>query len=267
MTIFQAEYQLIVSGRITQFIILIIFSMLVLISIWLGGRGRKIELRPLPAVNAISEAVGRAAELGKPVHFNPGWYSLDSVEAPQTVAALSIFTYLMKYAVDADVRVITTLIRPDIIPLIDDIMRSAYAAAGKLESYRPDDIRYISGEQFAYIGGVAKIFRDEEPAATIAVGGFMAYSLLLMETAHAYGQFKIGGTASWHQIPFFAATADYILIGEELYAAGAYVSDDPFMKGSLLGQDLDKIITILLLIAGILISAAGSKLFFDFLKW
>lgn len=265
--LFETVRQLVVSGRTTQLIVLVIFSIVLLVCIWLGGKGKKIELRPLPAINAIVEAIGRAAELGKPIHFNPGWYSLDSVEAPQTVAALSIFNYIMKYAVEADVRVITTLIRPDVIPLIDDIMRSSYAASGKLESYRPDDIRYISGEQFAYIGGVAKIFRDEEPAATIALGGFMAYSLLLMETAHSYGQFKIAGTASWHQIPFFAATADYILIGEELYAAGAYTSDDPYMKGSILGQDIVKIISIILLVVGILLSAIRSNLFFNFLKW
>ncbi|MBS7648614.1 MAG: DUF6754 domain-containing protein [Halobacteria archaeon] len=265
--IIEAIRQLIFPGRTTQLVVLLIFSIVILVGIWLGSRGKEIELRPLPAINAMVEAIGRAAELGKPIHFNPGWYSLDSVEAPQTVAALSIFNYIMKHAVEADVRVITTLIRPDIIPLIDDIMRSAYAASGKLESYRSDDIRYISGEQFAYIGGVAKIFREESPAATIALGGFMAYSLLLMETAHSYGQFKIGGTASWHQIPFFAATADYVLIGEELYAAGAYTADDPYLKGSILGQDIEKIITILLLIVGMLLSALRSTLFFDFLRW
>lgn len=257
----------IIAGRNTQFIVLLVFSLAVLIGTWLGGTGRKFQLRPLPAVDALSEAVGRAAELGAPIHFNPGWYELNSVEAPQTVAALSILTKLAHEAAKSNVPIITTLIRPDSIPLIDDIMRTAYMSEGKPELYNPDNIRYLSGEQWAYIGGVAKIFRDERPAANICMGGFMAYSLLIMELATRFGMFRIGGTASWHQMPFFAATAHYILIGEELYAAGAYVSEDPYLIGSLSGQDVNKFITVILIIVGILLSAAGSSMFFNFLNW
>ena len=256
-----------IAGRNMQLVTLLAFSVAVLIGTWLGGTGKKFQLRNLPAIDALSEGVGRAAELGAPIHFNPGWYELNSVEAPQTVAALSILTKLAHEAAKSNVRIITTLIRPDSIPVIDDIMRTAYTSEGKPELYNPDDIRYLSGEQWAYIGGVAKIFEDERPAVNICMGGFMAYSLLIMEMATRYGMFRIGGTASWHQMPFFAATAHYTLIGEELYAAGAYVSEDPYKIGSLFGQDLNKLITVILIIIGTILSASGSSLFFNLLKW
>jgi len=256
---------LIIAGRVVQFVFLLVFSVAIVIGIWLGGR-RKFALRRLPALEAIDEAVGRAAEMGRPIHYNPGWYTLDSVEAPQTVAALNILNELAHKAFKANVPIITTLIRPDVIPLVDDIYRNAATSEAKPEMYKPENIRYLSGEQFAYFGGVAKIFGVEHPSASILMGGYMAYSLLMVELGVRHECFQIAGTASWHQIPFFAALADYTLISEELFVAGAYLSQDPHLIGSIFGQDVTRYITLALGLMGIALSAVGSKLFFDFLK-
>jgi len=42
------------------------------------------------------------------------------------------------------------------------------------------------------------------------------------------------------------------LIGEELYAASAYLSREPRLLGSLLGQDVMKVIIVLVVITGVI---------------
>ena len=85
------------------------------------------------------------------------------------------------------------------------------------------------------------------------MGKFYAESLLLAETGNSIGAIQIAGTASPSQIPFFVTACDYTLIGEELYAASAYLSDEPIQVGSLKAQDYGKAIVMILIVVGILL--------------
>jgi hypothetical protein len=89
------------------------------------------------------------------------------------------------------------------------------------------------------------------------VGGYWAESLQLAEVGFSVNAIQIAGTANTHQIPFFVAACDYSLIGEEIYAAGAYLSKDPVQSGSVAGQDIGKAIAIVLIVVGIFLTAAG----------
>ena len=92
----------------------------------------------------------------------------------------------------------------------------------------------------------------ERTAANFFIGNFYAESLILAETGSSTGAIQIAGTAQASQIPFFVASCDYTLIGEELYAASAYLSNDPQQIGSLKGQDTAKILIITVLVTGCL---------------
>jgi len=63
------------------------------------------------------------------------------------------------------------------------------------------------------------------------------------------------------QLPFFVAACDYTLIGEELYTAGAVLSKDPIQLGSLKGQDLGKVVFILIVVLGVLLATFGIGFF------
>jgi hypothetical protein len=112
-------------------------------------------------------------------------------------------------------------------------------------------IRYVAGEQFAYVAAVNGIMLREKPAACVYMGAFYAESLLLAETGFAAGAIQISGTANPEQLPFFIAACDYTLMGEELFAASAYLSKEPLLLGSLKGQDLIKILLVACIIIGV----------------
>jgi hypothetical protein len=97
----------------------------------------------------------------------------------------------------------------------------------------------------------------EKPAACFYMGAFYAESLIFAETANTIGAIQIAGTAMPSQLPFFVAACDYVLIGEEFFAASAYLSGEPQQLGSLKGQDVGKFIAGLFLIVGAVLMTAS----------
>ena len=67
----------------------------------------------------------------------------------------------------------------------------------------------------------------------------------------------LGGTDTTHNIPFMVAANNYSMIGEEMYAMSAYLSDDPTLASTLAGQDIGKYIIVLITIIGVILSAIG----------
>ena len=97
----------------------------------------------------------------------------------------------------------------------------------------------------------------DKPAANIYLGSFYAESLLLAETGFATGAIQIAGTAQVAQLPFFVVACDYTLIGEELYAAGAYLTREPRLLGSLKGSDYMKVALIAAIVVGCVLESVG----------
>ena len=104
----------------------------------------------------------------------------------------------------------------------------------------------------------------EKPAACLYMCKFYAESLLLAETGNSIGAIQIAGTASQSQIPFFVTACDYVLIGEEFYAASAYLSGSPEMIGSIKGQDYVKLLCMIFILFVVAISVFNYLNLFSF---
>lgn len=245
---------LFISERLNAFILLIIFASAVLYYINQAKKGASLFIRKLPGLEAIDEAVGRATEMGRSVLFIPGIQDLDDI---QTIAGLSILNKVATITAQYDTPLLVPILYPLAFAAGQEIVRQAYVNAGKPDSYRDDMVRYIAGEQFAYAAAVSGIMMRDKPAANIFMGAFFAESLLLAETGNATGAIQIAGTANPEQLPFFIAACDYTIMGEELYAASAYLSREPLMLGSLKGQDFVKIILVAMMVIGALLAVLG----------
>ncbi|MEQ9066466.1 MAG: hypothetical protein RLO18_07060, partial [Gimesia chilikensis] len=139
-----------------------------------------------------------------------------------------------------------------------DTVEAAYLAAGRPDEYNEDDIYYITDEQFGYVASVTgKMVRDK-PAACFYMGAFYAESLILAETGNSVGAIQVAGTAMPTQLPFFVAACDFTLIGEEFFAASAYLSREPQQLGSLKGQDFGKLVGGIVLVVGCVIATLAA---------
>jgi len=228
-------------------ILLPILSVLIVGNIWAARRGKELFIRKIPGVDAINEAVGRAAEMGRPVLFSVGLGGIDIV----TLLAFEVIGYVTRQAAQFRNRVIVPVVDPMAIPVLEEIMRHAYTSEGRPEAFDPNDIRFLSPSQFAYAAGVVGIMHREQVATNFFFGTFYAESLILAETGQHVGAVQIAGTPSALQIPFFIATCDYTIIGEEYYATTAYLTREPTLLGSLVGQDWGKLILLLLILLGV----------------
>ncbi len=257
---------MIVHGRVVDLITLVLLWAIMLIAFDRIKKGWVVSFRRIAGLDAIEEAVGRAAEMGRPVHFTSGLNRLTGTWAPLTIAGLAVFAEVARLCARYRVPVIYSVYGTTILPLAHELYKQAYLAEGRPEEAKPEEaIRYLSGTQFAYAAAVQGIAERERPAANIMVGPFYAESLIFAETFFRIGAIQVGGTARLYQIPFFAIVCDYVLIGEECYAAGAYLTKEPSQTASIFVQDLGKMVAIILSIIGALLSTGGVKVIVDLL--
>ena len=131
-----------------------------------------------------------------------------------------------------------------------ETVRNAYMDVGRPDLYKEENIFYIAAQQFAYAAAVSGLMIREKSAANFFIGQFFAESLILAETGASTGAIQVAGTDDMTQLPFFITACDYTIIGEELYAASAYMSNDPMQKGSLKAQDFLKAIEMIIIVLG-----------------
>ncbi len=214
-------------------------------------RGAKLKIRKIAGLDAIEDAVGRATEMGQACLFVPGVQDINDI---QTIAGLTILGRVAEKAAEYDCELDVPTSRSLVMTAARETVAAAFYAAGRPDAFREDRIYYVTDEQFGYVAHLTGIMVREKPAACFYLGAFFAESLILSETGNAVGAIQIAGTAQPAQLPFFVAACDYTLIGEEFFAASAYLSGDPDQLGSLKGQDVGKVLVTLLVLIGVALS-------------
>jgi len=227
----------IVEGLLVFFILYKILS---------ARRGRELFIRRIPGLSALDEAVGRATEMGRPMLYAPGLSGLDIVG----LQSMAILSHVVRHAAKYGTRVIVPLADPVLYTVAEEVAKDAYAAEGVPEQFNPEDVRFLSDRQFAWASGVVGILHREQVASAFYFGYYYAESLILAENGQMIGAIQVAGTPATTQIPFFLASCDYTIIGDEYYAASAYLSREPTLLGSLVGQDYGKLVIVGLIVLG-----------------
>lgn len=236
------------------------------LAIQMGKQG-KIRIRRIPGLDAIEEVVGRSVEMGRPIFDIIGMGSFTDIYATQTVAGLSILSYVSTLCARLGAKLYAPQADVGVMPVAIELVRDAYRVEGKLEEIDIEEqLPYLTGTQFAWAGAIMGMATRMKPAGNIMIGPFWAESMLFAETFDRIGSMQVGGTARMYQIPFFAALCDYVLIGEEMFAAGAYVSGDPQQIGTIASQDWYKLVALILGIIGALLATGGITVISDLLR-
>ncbi len=237
-------------GLTNLFVIALIIGGAIFYFIEMGKRGKKLFVRKIAGLEAVDDAIGRATEMGRPILYIPGIHDMDDV---QTLASLTILGRVAEQIADYDIKIRMPVARSLVMTAARETIKASYQAAGRPDAYSDDMVSYITDEQFGYVAAVDGIMVREKPATVFLLGAFFAESLILAETGNHVGAIQIAGTARPAQLPFFIAACDFTLIGEELFAASAYLSNEPKALGALKGQDVGKIIAAAAIIAGVLL--------------
>lgn len=228
----------------------IIFTLLlvffILFNIYRAKGKKDLYVRRIPGLNALDDAIGRATEMGRPVLMVPGIGALNAI----SVQAINIFAQVTKTAAQFGTPIRLCCMDAAVYTVAQETIRDVYQSQGEIERYDMDSVQFVSDRQFAFAAGVSGIIHREKCAATFFLGEFYAESLIFAETANAVGAIQVAGSTQTVQTPFFIAACDYVLIGDEFYAASAYLTREPVLVGSLIGQDWAKIVAAIMIFFG-----------------
>jgi hypothetical protein len=249
-------------GRVFAFVTFLVLSLVILGSIYRVRKGGSVSLRRIAGYEALKEAVGRAVEMGNPIHFTAGYYAVTL----EIMAGLRCLSHLAGLAAQYDAGLVATTAKGDTYAVTEGVVQQAFFKAGRPEYYKPEMVRYLSDNEYAFASGVMGILTREKACVNVMMGQFASESLLLAETGYAAGALQIAGTASIAQLPFFVATCDYVVIGEELFAAEAYFEGNLASLGAIRGQDLVKAISLGMIVIGSLLQTFGSNILLDLMK-
>ena len=240
------------TSKWNNLIMALIFLTAILVMIEMARR-LKLYLRRIAGLDAVDEAIGRATELGRPIFYLCG---LDPMTTVSTIASVNLLGHVARHVANYESQVKVPCFDPIVMSVAEETVKEAYLDAGRPDAYNPDNIFFLTNDQFSYVAAVNGMMVREKPAANFFFGYFYAESLLLGEVGQSTGAIQIAGTDANVQIPFFITTCDYTLIGEELYAASAYISREPKLLGSIKASDMAKAVIIIVLLLGLVFSIA-----------
>jgi len=219
-----------------------------------GKKKGSLKIRSIPGLEAMDEAVGRATEMGKPILFSSG---LGKMERVATMASMNILGSVAEKIAEYNTPLIIPNYDPMVTTVAQEVVKESFARTGHPESFKSENIYFVTQSQFGYVAAVDGIMLREKPATNLFLGTFEAESLILAETGNSIGALQIAGTDSTIQLSFFIVACDYTLIGEEFFAASGYLTKDPLILGSIKGQDFLKLIIGVIILAGGILSTLG----------
>lgn len=242
------------SPTIFAFLFLLLFAGLLAYFTVRVRAGVRPPLRRIRAYEVLRELMGRAIETGRTLHLSVGVGGMAGRTTADSLAGLSVLDYFTRQAAETGVAPIVSMADPTLMLFAQNAIREAHAhnQSEAQEAYR--HVRWIAPQPAAYAAGVMNILSLEDAEATVMVGTFGDEYLLMGESAAWRGIDHVGGTSAPNTLPFIYASAQETLFGEEIYAAGAYLSRIPAHLGSLMTQDAMRWLVALIILGGILVT-------------
>jgi hypothetical protein len=216
-------------------------------------RGR-FPLRPIGVYEKMRRLVSHAAESGQPLQISAGSGQIGTEMTPQALMGVTAVDHLARRSTDYAYPVVGAAGSPTVFATAHGILQGTEGAPG--EPGADKTFRFYGPDPFAYAAGTYDTLQEKQPLAHIALGQFDAEGLWISEAASAREVLRLGGTSDPSSAMLMWLSLDEAVIGEELYAAGAYL-DRPSHLGSLATQDYLRIVLILSIIAGVVMASLG----------
>lgn len=219
------------------------------------------DLRQIPAYDSLKKILARAAETGQQVHVSVGTASIAGPRTAETMAGLYTLEFLADRAANSDIPPLVTVTDPTSLPAAADQLRRAYDRQGYPDEYHLDYTRFIAppvnGSAVPYAAGVMDVLDHEPVAANVMVGAFGDEFLLMAEPGAQRELYQISGASDPTVLPFVQLTASAPLLGEEIFAAGAYLLNRVGHYTSLVAQDIFRVALVLLVLAVVILKSLG----------
>ena len=221
------------------------------------GRNWPTVFRPVRGFEELGTAIERAVEAGERVHLSLGTGSVIGSDCAPALAGLAMLSRVASVTTMSDKPVVVTAGDGAMTMLAQETLRSAYQQAKAGERYRPASGRMLGPTPFSYVASLPVLIASEDVSVHILAGSFGAEGALAADFGERKQAFVIAGTNDAQSQALFYATAEYPMIGEEIFAGGAYLNVGPLHRASLRAQDAVRMLIVVLILVGTVLRALG----------
>jgi hypothetical protein len=224
------------------------------------ARRSTFSFREIPAFKFIQRSVGMVVEDGSRLHISLGRGSLLTPFGGAALVGLAVLRRLAEITTTSDRPPFTTSGDPVVNLLSQQTLRDAHENTHIEKKFDPNQARLTGLTPFSYAAGALPYIREDEVSTNVLIGNYGIEVALLAEASEREGAALIAATDNLPAQAALYATTPGSLIGEELFAAGAYQQAGNFHTASLVVQDILRWILILVIFAGILIKLLAGAL-------
>lgn len=236
--------------------VLLLFILLMLAFASLGRRW-DATFRELPGLDALGNAIERAVEAGQRVHLSLGTGSVPGSDSAPALAGLALLKRIAAITSMSDKPVVATSGDGAMALLAQDSLRTAYEDVGAKDRFEPISGRMLGPTPYSYVATLPTMLDTEDVAVHLMVGSFGAEAGLAADFGSRKQALVLAGTDDTQSQALLYATAEYPLVGEEVFAAGAYLDVGPLHKASLRTQDVIRYVIVGAILVGALLHTLG----------
>lgn len=231
-------------------ILILAFAATVIATQVIRRRRSAFPIRAMRAYESLSPIVGAAIEANRPVHLSAGSAGVGGQNTLLALANAELFYRVSQQAAIGTTPPLITTSDTTAIPLAYDTLRRAYESRGMMGGYRSTSVRwYPAGPRsLAYAAVLTASMGVNNVNANVLVGSFGPELALIAEAAARRDQGIIAASDQLEGQAVAYATSDQPLIGEEIFAAGAYLGDEASFRAALVTQDLLRWLLIIIIL-------------------
>jgi len=247
-------------------LLLIIALIVVGLTLWHHARAlsgkRPISRRPLPGLEVMRRALARGAETGRAIHLSPGSGAVGTRSGTaETVAGLLAAERVASEAALNGAPILVSSGDAVAHLALRGSLRQAYQRAGLGQDYDPVNVQLLAHQDpMAYASGVTTLYGRQKLEVSQLIGSFGQEFLLAGEVGAQRDVPQLAGATTTTALPLIYLTADGALIGEEIYAAEAYLARSPAPLARLLTQDALRTVVIIAILVLLLLTVFGLTL-------
>lgn len=210
--------------------------------------GRRLRFRAIPAFSLLRGQMGRAIESGRDLHVSIGTGGISGEDTATTLAGMAVVEYLTEEAGASGIAPVATMADPTSLLLAEDAMRRPYLRQGDLSNYPRLSARLMAMNATQYAAATMDLLNHEPVLANLMSGAFGAEIGLIDQAAHNNDLPQFSGAADARALSIMATSTDHLLVGEEMYAAKAYLRAQTPHLASLRAADLVRIAIVVLIL-------------------
>lgn len=199
-----------------------------------------LRLRPLNGFRRLGGEVGQAVESGQKLHISLGQGGIVSPATASSVAATQILEKLAKDSCANNTPPVVTVGDGTLLPLAENHIRNAYSNANRLDQYQIEHAQFLAqgDDNYVFAAGVTNELTQNKVLSHVLAGRYGAEIGIMTGVASRQGVSQIIATDDLTALSIGTAVSDDLIVGEELFAAGAYLEGEPHQIASLRVQDI-----------------------------